>query len=200
MSIVKPLFFFAALFLLSSCAHTPKYFPSTLSWQQRQQQLSALINWQFRGDMILKVPKHKWRANVYWQQQADVYRIKLFGPFGFGAVNIDGRSGQVSLKDSNGHVFSANSPELLMQRQCGWSLPISSLYYWVRGLPSPAPIDYVAYDDYHRIAHLEQQGWQIDYIVYQHVQQLELPQEITFTQAGFSASLKIEGDSWQVNR
>ncbi len=198
------------VFLLSSCAHPPKYTPLTTPWPERQQQLLALTEWQFRGHVIFKMPEqhgdvasvseHKFSANVSWQQNADAYKVMLFGPLGFSAVNLDGRPGAVHLKDSHGKVYEADNPESLMQTQLGWSLPISSLYYWVRGLPSPEPITSVTYDAYHRIAHLQQQGWRIDYMAYQRVQQLELPQEITFMQDKYYMHLTIEGDSWQVNR
>lgn len=187
------------ILLLSSCARPPEYAPLTTPWPERQLQLSALTDWQFRGHVIFKMPKRRFSANVYWQQNVDVYQVMLFGPLGFNAVNLDGKPGVVSLKDSHGHVYKAENPESLMQEQLGWSLPISSLYYWVRGLPSPEPIIRVTYDAYHRISHLEQQGWSVDYIAYQRVQLFELPQEITFMQDKYYLHLTIESDSWKVS-
>lgn len=188
----------ALIFLLSSCAKPPKATPLTWSWSQRQSQLSALTAWQFRGHVIFKMPEHKISANVYWQQAPQSYQVMLFGPLGFSAVNLYGGMGQVSLKDSKGHVYTAENPEALMQQQLGWSLPISSLYYWVRGLPAPGPVTRVQYDAFHRIEVLEQQGWSIHFIAYQRTQLLELPKEIIFTQTKFYMHLTIEGDSWQV--
>ena len=196
---VKNLFcIFSVVLLLSSCAHFPERAPLNTPWPERQQQLSALIDWQFRGHVIFKMPERKFSANVYWQQKADTYQVMLFGPLGFSAVNLDGQPGAVHLKASHGHVYEADNPESLMQQQLGWSLPISSLYYWVRGLPSPEPVTSVTYDAYHRISHLEQQGWQIDYLAYQRVQLIELPQEITFMQSKYYLHLTIENDSWQM--
>lgn len=186
------------VFLLSACAQVPKYSPLTWSWQQRQQQLSSLSDWEFRGDILLKTPQRKLSANVYWQQQAQAYHILFFGPFGVGAVSLDGQPGQVHLKDGHHNDYSAGSPEALMQGQLGWSLPVSSLYYWVRGLPAPGPITSVHYDMYHRIDTLEQLGWRIQYLDYQRVQLLELPQKIIFTRKGYNMHLTIESDSWQV--
>jgi outer membrane lipoprotein LolB len=190
----------SVVFLLSSCARAPHHAPLTLSWQQRQQQLSTLIDWQFRGDILLKMPQRKLSANVYWQQQSDAYHLVLFGPFGVGAVSLEGQPGKVSLKDSQGKKYSAQTPEALMQEQLGWSLPVSSLYYWVRGLPAPGPITGVHHDAYHRIDMLEQQGWLIHYTAYQRVQALELPQEITFTRDQVFMDLTIESNSWQISR
>lgn len=190
----------SVIFLLLGCAHLPEYAPLTTPWSERQQQLSALTDWQFRGHVIFKMPERKFSANVYWQQKAESYQVMLFGPLGFSAVNLDGKPDCVNLKESHGHVYSASNPESLMQAQLGWSLPISSLYYWVRGFPSPEPVTSVTYDANNRILHLEQQGWQIDYIAYQRVQLLELPQEMTFMQDKYYLHLTIEGDSWQAKR
>lgn len=192
-------FILSCLFLLSSCVHPPQYAPLTTSWSDRQQQLSALTDWQFRGHAVFKMPERKFSANVYWQQTANTYQVMLFGPLGLGAVNLEGQSGSVRLKDSRGHVYTAENPEALMQQQLGWSLPISSLYYWVRGLPAPGSITHVDYDEYHRISHLEQQGWRIDYLAYQRVQRLELPQDMTFTQDAYFLHLTVESDSWRAN-
>lgn len=185
--------------LLSSCASPPQSIPLTTSWPERQQQLSAMKDWQFRGHVVFKMPERKFSANVYWQQAQASYQVMMFGPLGFSAVNLDGHPGEVRLKDSHGHVYEASNPESLMQEQLGWSLPISSLYYWVRGLPAPGSITQVHYDAFHRIEWLRQQGWDIHFLHYQRVQRVELPQEITFTQHKYSLHLTIEGDSWQVS-
>ena len=187
------------MFLFSSCANSPEYAPLTTSWSERQQQLSTLTDWQFRGHVIFKMPERKFSANVYWQQKTDVYKVMLFGPLGVNAVNLEGQTDLVSLKDSHGQVYSAKTPEALMQQQLRWSLPISSLYYWVRGLPAPGAITRVTYDAYHRISHLEQQGWSIDYVAYQRVQFIELPQEITVTQDHYYLRLMIDSGSWQLS-
>lgn len=188
------------VFVLSGCAHSPRYQPLSTSWAERQQELLILKDWQFRAHAVFKMPDRKMSTNVFWQQQANTYQVMLFGPLGLGAVSLEGQSNNVRLKDSHGHVYEAENPESLMQSQLGWSLPISSLYYWVRGLPAPGAITRVTYDAYHRIAQLEQQGWQINYEVYQRVQALELPQEITFMQKNYYMRLTIEGDSWEVRR
>lgn len=200
MSIRNFFILFALVLTLSACAPTRYDQSLSLSWSQRQYVLSNMIDWQFRGDFILKMPGKKLSANIFWQQQAALYQIMLFGPFGIGSVTIEGGSDFVQLKDNRGHAYSAQTPEALLQRQVGWSLPVSSLYYWVRGLPAPGRVDQLMYDEFHRIQHMEQQGWSIDYVAYQRVQQLELPREIRFMHDKIYLDLTIEGDSWKTSR
>lgn len=187
------------LFLLTSCAHVPESQPLNLSWPQRQPALMALTSWQFRGHVIFKMPKNKLSANIFWQQQSpQAYHVMLFGPLGFSAVELNGQADQVNLKDSHGRVYHSSNPESLMMEQLGWSLPVSSLYYWVRGLPAPGAITDVQYDAFHRIALLKQQGWEMHFISYTRVQWMELPTEIIFEKESFFMRLTVEDDSWQI--
>lgn len=190
----------ALLCLLSGCGRVLQDMSLDLSWQQRQQQLSSLINWQFRGNFILKIEQQKFSANIFWRQHADHYDIRFFGPLGLGGAQLLGEPNKVVLKDSRGKEYSAENPELLLQQQLDWSLPLSSLYYWLRGLPAPGEIEQVSYDAFHRIQHLEQQGWSINYIAYQRVQMMDLPEEMSLTQDKFYLSLAIERDSWLASR
>ena len=64
---IRAFFFIGCLFLVA-CAKAPQYQPLALTWPEREQRLSELKNWQFRGDVLIKVPQHKFSANMYWQQ------------------------------------------------------------------------------------------------------------------------------------
>lgn len=198
---MKWFIFFVACFafLLTGCMQQPTSVPLTQSWAQRQHTLSLLLNWQFRGHFVFKSPADKFSANVFWQQNHDRYDIQVFGPFGIGAVQLQGNSTRVTLKDAHAHTYTADDPEQLMQQQLGWFLPVSSLYYWVRGLPAPGSITSVHYDAFHRIETLAQQGWKIQFIHYTRVQAVELPQEIVFTHGQDYLHLIIEPGSWLIN-
>lgn len=134
---------------------------------------------------------------MYWQQEHDQYHMVFLGPLGIGSIRMDGSSDAVCLQDNDGKKYCADSAEVLMQQQFGWSLPVSSLYYWVRGLPAPEPITTVHYDAFHRLAELDQEGWNIRYMSYYRLPVVELPQNIIFSRPDFFIELTIEGDSWQ---
>lgn len=187
----------SVMLLLTGCVHQRAAVPLTQSWEQRQQALSSLLNWKFRGHFIFKSPANKFSANVFWQQKHNNYDIRVFGPLGFGAAQLQGNDKQVILKDAHAHIYTATNPEALMQQQLGWLLPVSSLYYWLRGLPAPGSVTSIHYDSYHRIDRLRQQGWQIQFVQYMRAQAFELPQEIIFTQNEYYLHLTIEADSWQ---
>ncbi len=60
----------------------------------------------------------------------------------------------------------AQSPEALLEEQLGWKLPVSHLVWWVRGLPAPDSKSRLGLDNDSRLATLEQDGWQVEYLSY----------------------------------
>lgn len=65
-----------------------------------------------------------------------------------------------------------------MQQQLGWSLPVSSLADWIRGLPADHSQYRLEHDDTGFPQRLEQDGWQIDYRDWVEVESLWLPRRL----------------------
>jgi outer membrane lipoprotein LolB len=169
-----------------------------MSWPQRQQQLQQLTAWQLQGAIGITQAKQRWSASVNWQQQnANNYALRLFGPFGAGAVQLTGNANQVILRSSSQpQPLTASSPEALIQQQTGWDLPVSNLYYWVRGLPIPAAaITQQQFDAAHRLIELQQAGWDVQYISYANIQGIDLPYKIVLSNNNFNIKLVIK--QWQ---
>ena len=94
-------------------------------------------------------------AGLFWLQRQDYYDIRLSGPLGRGAARLTGRPGQVSLEVANQGRYEASSPEELLGEQLGWSLPVSHLVWWVRGLPAPDSKSRLSLNGDSRLATLE---------------------------------------------
>lgn len=174
-----------ACLLIAGCATSTvsSSAPAPVSWDVQKQSLSALTSWQIRGRVAIKPTDpslgESFSANLFWRQLDQNYDIELFGPIGLGAIKLLGQPGTVTLTDSQGHKYQARSPESLMQQQLNWSLPISQLYYWVRGLPAPNnKIDKRILDPQHRLLVLEQDGWKISYQSYRYINKVWLPKKI----------------------
>lgn len=178
------------LVLLTACVSNTisSSSPAPVSWEAHQQKLSQLTNWQMRGRFSLKNSKttsapaqtqtQAFSANLFWRQMDQGYDVELFGPVGLGAVKLLGEPGKIELSDSQGNHYQSTSPEALMQQQLGWFLPVSELYYWIRGLPAPGEISSKKLDSAHRLLVLEQSGWKINYQSYQYISNLWLPKKI----------------------
>ena len=142
--------------------------------------------------MSISTEEQSFSAHYYWIQATDSYTISLYGPLGVGAIKLEGTKEQVILTNNDGNKYLADNPEQLMQQTVGWSLPMSDLIFWIRGIPSELPITSSKFDNYHRLSSLEQEGWQIDYQQYQLVDNIELPKKITLTRSGLKVVIIIQ--------
>ncbi len=189
--------------LLTACATTtPVQAPpqdKKLTWETRSHQLASIQSWQLNGAMSVVTPKQAGSAQVQWQQKGpNNYQMDLYGPVGMGSVKLTGHPGQVILRMANGKTTSANNPEILLQQQLGWDVPVSNLYYWVRGLPAPGSPSNKQWDAYHHITSLQQQGWNIQYKQYTNVSGIDLPKRVFMNNGPVKVRMAI--NQWQISR
>lgn len=176
------LLYFAISLLLAGCdtlSFHRQVLNQQLTWQQRQKQLSTLTRWTIRGAMSIHANKQAFSVYYNWQQTNESqYVIHLFGPLGIGAVTITGKKNKVTLTNAHGQTFRSKTPEKLIENALGFHLPISSLFYWVRGLPVPNAPSHIKKDEFNHITTLKQSGWKIQYIQYAGICPHDLPSKI----------------------
>jgi outer membrane lipoprotein LolB len=131
-----------------------------------------------------------------WEQLQDRYAINFYGPLNLGAVGIQGLPGRVTLVKPTGS-YSASTAEELMQRQLGWYLPVSNMYYWVRGIPAPGAKGQEQHDQYGHLTFLQQQGWTINFQAFQLGEQADLPRKIVMANQQLHVKLVI--NNWQLH-
>jgi len=193
-----------AVLWLASCTTTPQPIDADASeqakvlWGQHQQQLTSYSQWSIKGRAALRSDSDSWSAALTWKQYDDSYEVRLAGPFGKGAVNIDGNDEQVSVHIAGRQAVVSNDPELLLSQHLGWTVPIESLAYWLRGLPAPGKVDALILDQSGVISHLEQQGWRIDYSAYRPLKGVSLPRKIQIEDD--SLRLKLVLDRWRLGK
>lgn len=146
-----------------------------LSWSARQASLSQITSWKINGLISIRNNQQAQSANVTWAQNEQDYTISIFGPLGFGGLILEGKPGIVTLTEDNGRKFSAPTAETLISETSHWVLPVSDLYFWIRGLPAPNSPSQLQFDRYHHLSSLKQQGWQIFYQKYAGIQNADLP-------------------------
>jgi outer membrane lipoprotein LolB len=83
----------------------------------------------------------------------------------------------------------------MLEDNLGWSLPVSHLLWWVRGLPAPSSRSRLQLDGDSRLARLEQDGWQVDYLSYGQHQGHWLPERFKLKGAGIEVTLVVK--DWQ---
>ena len=191
---------FSFIALLAGCAgfgarESVEGHGSPAQWRENKQQLTSLDGWQINGKIGIRAPKDSGSGTLFWLQRQDYYDIRLSGPLGRGAARLTGRPGKVSLEVANQGRFDAPNPEILLEEQLGWKLPVSNLACWVRGLPAPDSKSKLTLDTDSRLASLEQDGWQVEYSSYIQQNGFWLPEKIKLHGTDLDVTLVIK--VWQ---
>ncbi len=193
-----------ACITLTSCASLSSTQPpktitpalnESVSWENRVSVLSNIQNWDLKGLISIRNARDAWSANWHWQQHQQHYTIDLFGPMGSNAIQLAGTPSNVTLTTSDGKKLDSTSPESLLEKQLGWRLPVSNLYYWVRGLPVPNVAAQKQFDSSNRLTILVQQGWRIEYLRYT-TQKTDLPAKIRLNNSALNVKIII--NQWQI--
>lgn len=178
-------------------ATLPSYGSLESAWQQHQQHVQGLNYWHATGRLGVKQGNKGGNANFVWTQRGDHFEIKLFGPFGSGAVYITGNSQHVTLKEANGKTHTAQSPEQLLQTVAGWQVPLSGLHYWLRGVPIPTDkMKKHKLGQRGVLRQLQQDGWMIQYEDYAMNQALPLPSKMQLNHRDIKVKIMVK--SWKV--
>lgn len=185
------------LILLAGCQSNSALVGGTGSakvWQQHASQLKQLESWELQGKLGIRSSAQNASASLFWLQRQDYYDIRVSGPLGQGSARLQGHQGK-SLLIAEGQQRQASSPEQLMQQELGWSLPVSNLHWWVRGLPAPNQPYQLELGPDSLPQQLTQSGWTLHYARHQSHAGLQLPGTIRLQGPQLQATLVIK--QWQ---
>jgi len=186
---VKHLFSFIVVLLLAGCAAVPGSKPSA-----RLYSAADLEEWAFNGRVSLVQGETGWHAGLVWREQAGDYTLRVTGPLGQGAFELSGDPAGVQLVDAEQRTYTARDPDALLEHITGWTLPVSGMHYWVRGLAVPQEEAVVDRDEIGRVTRLDQAGWEISYDRYQRIADIDLPGRLRLAREGVSVRVVI--DDW----
>lgn len=168
---------------LTGCATLPDATESTTS-------ASELTDWSFEGRLAIDDGRQSWQSSIHWVQRGDDYSIDLIGPLGQGRMAIRGGPDGVSLHSGDQWLY-AEEPDELLARTTGFSVPISGLRHWLRGLATPGLSARPVTDAQGRLRQLQQAGWLITYPNYVAVEAFSLPQRLQATRDEFTVRLLV---------
>jgi len=162
---------------LSACQTlAPKH---SVNWNTRSQQLAQIKNWHLVGALGIRHEHKAWNATLHWQQQQQHYTMDFVAPMGQGKMELQGSPAHVKLRTIENKVLTADSPEALLKKAMGWNIPVTYLFYWVRGLPVPELKAKIQFDQFNHIKRLDQNGWAVEYQRYTNLKGVDLPGLIT---------------------
>ena len=166
-------------------------------WAARQQELLDFSTWDIHARAAIKLKGEAYNLGIRWQRQAQNSMILLEAPFGQGVFRIETSTGEAyRLRLPDGRVFEKKTAEALLEDMIGWSLPISGLEYWIRGLPRPDSAYSHHLDPAGRARSIGQDQWAIDYLDYFEQQEdPQLPRRIKLVSE--TVTLKLVIEHWQ---
>ena len=154
--------------LLASCATQRVEAPvSAESAALRQEYLLGLAQWEARGRVAFKSADNGGQGSLQWLQTGSAARIRLSGPFGAGAYEINWVPGQITVHSGGAETaleyLGPDAAERFLAEQVGWSFPVSSVRYWLLGIADPATPAAEQADAQGRLRELQQSGWVVRY-------------------------------------
>ena len=179
---------------LTACRTLPPSAPvPSQPWEVRRAALQARDQFDLSGRIAVAAAQEGFSARLRWEQKGTRSQLALDGPLGVGGVRITADGSSLNVMNSRGQQLDSDAARDEMTAKLGFEPPISSLRYWVLGVPDPAhPADEVL-DNEQRLATLKQDGWQIDYTAYSTVRGQWLPSKLTLTREDVRVRLLVDG-------
>lgn len=192
----------AALVLTACSINAPKgpgKSPDSPQWQQHQQEVRQLSQYQTRGAFAFLSDNQKVYARFFWQQTGkDNYRLLLTNPLGSTELSLTAQADSVTLIDNKGKSYTSTDAEQMISQLTGMPIPLNSLRQWILGLPGDAT-DYKL-DDQARLSELNYtengKTWKVVYSGYDSDSKPSLPSNMELTEG--SERIKLKMDSWIV--
>ena len=185
-------------FTMSGCIsltppkHSEQAFKA-LTGAERQARLARIHRFAINGAFsIQQVGKKPMLANYFWQQEGkNQYRIRISSALNLFNITVLGRLHSVTLwKSAKDHV-TARTPEALLQKEMGWSLPIRNMFYWVRGMAAPGA-KHIRRNKYGLLVGLTQDGWKIQFSDYSKIKGFDLPSKLKMKHASLNVTLVMK--------
>ena len=190
----------AAALLLSGCAALeppPALVPASEAqaarWQEHWRRVAALPVWGAAGRFGVHAGGGGVHGDFDWRQAGGRFALELSGPFGLGAVRLEGdlATGEAALADGGG-VRRGRLADLLRER-VGFDLPVRALLHLARGVPlaEGAGAAEVLLDAEARAVRIRQQDWQVEYRDYSCCEVPALPGRVRFAHPALHGALAV---------
>jgi len=181
---------------LAACQTVPVFPAPSTAWSVRRPALQNLDRFGLHGRVAVAVGNQGFNAGLRWMQSAGVTHLSLTGPLGAGGVEVTADGGDLNIVTSSGKHLGAGEARAELADKLGFQPPLTSLRYWVLGVPDPGATASVQLDSQQRLTELTQDGWRIDYNAYMSVGAEWLPRLMTLRREDVRVRMVVDG--WQL--
>ena len=157
--------------------------------------LAALSAWTATGRLAVAAGSEGGSGGFVWQQRGPETRLAVRGPLGAGAFEVTSDGEELEVTDAAGKMLGSEAREALRAR-LGADLPLSSLRYWMIGLPDPASTAQVTESHGTPLRIIDQHGWTIAYDAFASTDGVALPSRVTATSG--DVRLRLTVTNWRL--
>ncbi|MDH5710677.1 MAG: lipoprotein insertase outer membrane protein LolB [Gammaproteobacteria bacterium] len=164
------------LTLQQACSYLPRLSQKMPeNWAQTVAQRQQISSWKVVGRLGIQTEHNGGSLDIFWRQNADVYKIRLVAAMGQGTTLITGNTHGVTLRTAEGVTYAESADELLAS-SLGINLPLSGMHDWLRAVPvADHPVQKQLWDKQGQLYKLVQDGWNIEMSDYRQVGEHSLP-------------------------
>jgi outer membrane lipoprotein LolB len=194
---VHPIISIVIIIFLSGCVST-NIIPSLSNddLEKNKESLSNIFNWKFHGRIAVKTRLDGYHGNIIWKQTGDSFQISLWGPLGLGMLSINGSSEDIEITNVNGQIIALKNVEDELQHFIGSIIPISSIQYWLLGIPNPYFSSKIESRDNSTVIDFKQSGWVIEASDFKRNIEFLLPHKIFLSNVDTDVRVAVE--NWEI--
>ncbi|MCV9877440.1 lipoprotein insertase outer membrane protein LolB [Brenneria izbisi] len=192
-----------ASLLLTACSLNQPTGPgksqTSPAWQQHQQQVRQLSQYQTRGSFAYISDRKRVSANFFWQDTPPQrYRLLLTNPLGSTELDLRAQPDGVQITDNQGKRYEGKDAEDMIQQLTGMAIPLNNLRQWIIGLPGDA--SEFTLDDRSLLKTITyrqgNQSWNVDYQRYNTEVNPPMPVSLELVQG--EQRIKLKMNNWIV--
>ncbi|MEJ2602311.1 MAG: lipoprotein insertase outer membrane protein LolB [Gammaproteobacteria bacterium] len=190
--LIRALLLAACVAAAAGCASRPTLtLPPLDDWSTRRDVLASVDTWRAGGRIGIVAGGEAESGSLDWREEAGDVEVAIRGPLGAGGLRLEGGADRLVLTESNGNRTVLVQPERELRQRYGWSVPVASLSWWLRGLPDPARPSDTRIGAEGRLTLLEQAGWTIEYPEYRAAAGVLLPYRIRARSADIRLTIVV---------
>ena len=180
--------------LVSACRTLPPPSAPARSWEARRTALQGREHFQIKGRVAVAAGQDGFTASLHWSQSGTQSTLALDGPLGVGGMHVTSDGAALVLVNARGERLDSEAARAELRTRLGFDVPLTSLRFWILGVPDPSAPDVEVVDVDRRLTTLQQNDWQIDYADYVVVKGEWLPGRMTLHRADVRVRLIV--DHW----
>ena len=183
-----------ATLIVAACTVTPPRPVALQPWPDRRAELQHLDRYQLSGRVAVAAGAEGFSARLKWEQHGPRTEVVLNGPLGVGGVRVVAEAGSLAVTNSQGAVLGSDAAHAELRARLGFEPPLTSLRYWILGVPDPDSPAQEMLGTAQRLAGLTQDGWDIEYSDYVNSAGAWLPRRLSLRRADVRVRLIV--DAW----